>query len=53
MLQKNMGGEQLARGGGGVAGILRPVLDFKENVMFAGTCVMGVFDGDCSLEGGG
>jgi hypothetical protein len=54
MLQKNMGGGWLAAcvGGGGVAGNLRPALNFKENVMFAGMRVMGVFDGDCSLGGG-
>jgi hypothetical protein len=36
-----------------VAGIPQPVLDFKENVMFAGMSLMGVFYGDCSLGGGG
>jgi hypothetical protein len=41
------------RGGGGVAVNLRPVLDFKENVILAGTRMMAVFDGDCSLGGGG
>ncbi len=54
MLQKNMDRGRLAHvGGGGVAGSPNPVLEFKANVMFSGTRVMGVFDGDCSLGGGG
>jgi hypothetical protein len=44
-------GERLARVGGGVAGNARPVWNFKE--FYAGACVMGIFDGDCSLGGGG
>jgi hypothetical protein len=44
-------GGMAGAGGGGVAGNPWLVLDLKE--FYAGACVMGVFDGDCSLGGGG
>jgi hypothetical protein len=52
MLQRNVGGDGWRAWGGGVVGKLRPVLGFNENLC-VGARVMGVFGGDCSLEGGG
>jgi hypothetical protein len=52
MLQKNVGGAWLARVGGR-GWESQPAWDFRETVMFAGTRLMGVFDGDCSRGGGG
>jgi hypothetical protein len=51
--EKHGRGTAGAHGGRGMAGSPQPILDFKANVMFSGTRVMGVFDGDCSLGGGG
>jgi hypothetical protein len=45
------GGTADMYGGGGVAGNPWLVLDFKE--FYTGARMMSVFDGDCSLGGGG
>ncbi len=51
-----MGGGRLALmggGGGGPGGESVASIGLKGKFLFAGTHVMGVFDGDCSLGRGG